>query len=777
MSMIEHFKVSSGLKNLIGSELITDNYIAVFELVKNAFDARAKKVTVRFDNVYSSGTETEAKIIIIDDGKGMDYNDLIDKWLFVAYSAKRDGSEDYRDNLKEKRFYAGNKGVGRFSCDRLGSSLRLISIKNSISAKIECLKINWKDFEVDQKEEFYKIDVIHSRLRNNPYSIKHGTVLEISGIKEGEWDRESILKLKDKLSKLIQPSINSLNKTDGFKIILEAPEEEKGDQLYLEDCKKEQKEPVYNKVVNGQIKNFVFDTLNIKTTKIISEIIDNEHYGSIIKTKLVDRDISIYEVVEKNTYQYLKDVDINLYFLNRAAKRAFTLQMGIEPVNFGNLFVYKNGFRVHPFGDPRTDPFGIDAKATQHRSNLPLRNLIGQVDIVGENPLLRETTSRDGGLIKNNAYTELEDYLFEKVLKRLQKYVVDVTEWGVNDETLENLSGEAYKENLAKFISNVTSDKELIDIWYNKDILKLVETKEESSAKKLVKNFKRIASETNNRELLGEAKKIEKRLLNLQNAKAVAEKEAGQLSEKNFKLSKELEDQITETLFAKAILGTDTKEVIGLQHQIDRSTDRIQRRLNDLIDAINNKDSKEILLGIVEKIGLENKKIATIAQYVTKANFNLQASEITADMVAYVKEYIQNVFKDSATYKQNYKHVNVLITTDKIKFHKSFRPLEIIIIIDNLFSNAVKAGAKNIRIVFESSKSNELVWRFIDDGKGIPNAILSKIFTLLFTTTREAGGSGIGLFQVKQVIDRMKGRIDVNNKNQKGTEFTITIPK
>ena len=63
--MVEHFKVSSGLKNLIGSELITDNYIAVFELVKNAFDARAKKVTVRFENIYAEGT----KIIIIDDGK------------------------------------------------------------------------------------------------------------------------------------------------------------------------------------------------------------------------------------------------------------------------------------------------------------------------------------------------------------------------------------------------------------------------------------------------------------------------------------------------------------------------------------------------------------------------------------------------------------------------------------------------------------------------------------------------------------------------------------
>lgn len=772
MTKIEHFKVSSGLKNLIGSELITDNYIAVFELVKNAFDARAKKVTVRFENVYSG----EARIIIMDDGKGMDYTDLIDKWLFVAYSAKRDDSEDYRDNLKEKRFYAGNKGVGRFSCDRLGSALRLITVKNKSGAKIESLKVDWKEFEVDQKEEFYKINVIHSTLKNSPYPIRHGTVLEITGVKEGEWNRESFLKLKDKLSKLIQPNINVSNKADRFKIVLEVPEEEKLDNLYLDQCKKEKKEPVYREVVNGQIKNFIFDTLNIKTTKIVSEVIEDKRYGSIIKTKLIDRDMPIYEVIERNTYQYLQDVDIHLYFLNRAAKRAFTIQMGIEPVNFGNLFVYKNGFRIHPFGDPRTDPFGIDAKATQHRTNLPLRNLIGQVDIFEDNPSLRETTSRDGGLIKNNAYLELEDYLFEKVLKRLQKYVVDVTEWGVNDETLENLSGDDYKENLAKFISNVTTDKELIDIWYNKDILKLVETKEESSAKKLVKNFKRIASETNNSELLGEAKKIEKRLVSLQNAKAVAEKEAGTLAGKNTQLSKELEDQITETLFAKSIIGTDTKEVIGLQHQIDRSTDRIQRRLNDLIDAINRGDGKEELLNFVEKIGLENKKIAAIAQYVTRANFNLQASEITADLASYIKEYIYNVFKESATYRQNHKHVNIIVNGGKNKFKTSFRPLEVIIIIDNLFSNAVKAGAKNIKINLEVDE-DKLTLHFVDDGKGIPDDVLPKLFTLLFTTTRDKGGAGIGLFQVKQVVERMKGKISVNNKLEKGTEFTINLPK
>src|SRR5688572_26330914 len=146
----EFFRISSGLKDLIGSELITDNFVAVFELVKNSFDAKATEVKIKFENLNSD----EGKIIIQDNGKGMDYDDLINKWLFVAYSAKRDGSEDeqdYRDKIQVGKIYAGAKGVGRFSCDRLGRYLNLISIKDKEPALIENLIVDWRKFEEDQK--------------------------------------------------------------------------------------------------------------------------------------------------------------------------------------------------------------------------------------------------------------------------------------------------------------------------------------------------------------------------------------------------------------------------------------------------------------------------------------------------------------------------------------------------------------------------------------------------------------------------------------------------
>ena len=150
-----NFKVSTGLKDIIGRELITDEFIAIFELVKNSYDASAKNVIIEFQNIYSKNS----KIIISDDGNGMNSQDIQDKWLFVAYSEKKEGKRTgtYRDNYSE-RVYAGAKGVGRFSCDRLGSNLRLFSRKNE-DTDVNYIEVDWAEFEIDSKEEFINVPV------------------------------------------------------------------------------------------------------------------------------------------------------------------------------------------------------------------------------------------------------------------------------------------------------------------------------------------------------------------------------------------------------------------------------------------------------------------------------------------------------------------------------------------------------------------------------------------------------------------------------------------
>ena len=67
---------------LIGRELITDRVTALFELVKNCYDANACQVTVRFTNVGAD--KQNAVIEIIDDGCGMSFEDIRDKWMVIG---------------------------------------------------------------------------------------------------------------------------------------------------------------------------------------------------------------------------------------------------------------------------------------------------------------------------------------------------------------------------------------------------------------------------------------------------------------------------------------------------------------------------------------------------------------------------------------------------------------------------------------------------------------------------------------------------------------------
>ena len=409
------FRISSFLKDLIGRELITDEFVAVFELVKNSFDANANKVKIVFENQYNPQA---ARIIIMDDGYGMSADDLHNKWLFVAHSEKRDGTEgnDYREKIAHRRIFAGAKGVGRFSCDRLGKYLNIITIKDESNSKIEQLSVNWTSFEEDSNKEFMDISVSHQTLYGTNYpNFEHGTILEISGLRD-VWDRGRIQKLKISLEKLINPMQD--NDVDDFTIEIEAADE------LLRD--REESDP--RKRVNGIVKNVVFETLGLKTTLIRVSLIEN---GGVIQTSLIDRGTEIYTLKERNVYDKLSDINISLFVLNRAGKINFKKIMGVNSVEYGSVFIYKNGFRIYPFGEEGDDTLRIDRRKQQgFYRYLGTRDLIGRIEINGERSDLKETTSRDGGLIKNESFEQLVNLFYDKALRRLEAYTVGIIRWG-----------------------------------------------------------------------------------------------------------------------------------------------------------------------------------------------------------------------------------------------------------------------------------------------------------------------------------------------------------
>ncbi|WP_459926251.1 ATP-binding protein [Flavobacterium covae] len=513
---ILNFDVKTGMKNIIGRDLITDDFIAIYELVKNSYDAYANRVKITFK---------KDEITIADNGKGMSKTDLSEKWFSVAYSAKKDNTEDndikrdpHLDKLKSKRFYAGAKGVGRFSCDRLGSKLELITSKIS-SNKTYKINVNWDDFEVDAKQSFGSINIPYEEISNTnifPNSTQNGTIIRIKNL-NSSWDKYKLTNLRRSLEKLINP----FSKQNDFSIEIDAS----GvlDDILFEDS---------NPKINGIINNTILKVLDLKTTQIDLEIKDN-----LIITKITDRGTLIYHIEEKNDYQSIIDnLKINLYFLNRSAKINFGKLMDIEPVNYGNVFLFKNGFRVQPYGNVGDDSWKLDSSKQQgFGRNLSSRELFGAVELITtQHNEFKEVSSRDGGLVETYGKSILFKIFENKALKRLERYVTGVL-WGeafrrrnyfldneIADSQREELKSDKDKDtfeiasnnlgskiDFVNLIKTLSDDKNIKIVSYNKDLVNLVNEKLDIVQPKFISALEKIAEKTNDKDLLNQVKLTE----------------------------------------------------------------------------------------------------------------------------------------------------------------------------------------------------------------------------------------------------------------------------
>lgn len=765
-----NFKISSALKNIIGRDLINDDFIAVFELVKNAYDAHASEVDIFFERDEISFK----KIIISDNGKGMNYSDLINKWLFVAYSAKKEGTEEdnyeYRDKIKVKRAYAGAKGIGRFSCDRLGSNLYLESIKDEENAKVEALITDWEKFDHDLNDEFINISVLHETLNNSSYNKDKGTVLEITNLRS-DWNRDKLLKLKSALAKLINP--NTQNEEDRFRINLIVESEITKDEEIRESSlkKKKSEEAIYNEIVNGEIRNLIFETLDFKTTKIVSRVSKNS-----ISTELFEGGKLVYKIAEHNTNLHLNGVDFTIYYLNQSAKSTFSRRMGMQPVEYGHIFVYKNGLRIYPYGERGEDPLKMDNRKAQGTARyIGTRESIGFIEINGENSNLAETSSRGDGLIKTHAYNELYEWFFT-TLRRLERYIVEVSDWGkdLSEDDYINLDESQKVLALQNIVQKLARSQNLISIEYADDLFEILEEKEENSTKRILEEIKEKVNnkDFNKDDIISSVKKIEKKISDLETTKEEAEEETLKTLIENEKLSSQIEAEKKKNLWTNSIIGTDKEKIIALQHQIFHSSGRINRNIGLLLKQLKNVDGFENYNKFISVISLESAKINSIANYITKANFNLKATEIDEDLIEFIIGYMKEIYINDDKVIDTLMNIYIYVK-DNLQYKTRFIPLEITTLFDNFINNSEKSKATKFEISIEIV-DDKIVISLFDNGKNyIPEEEYDRIFELGYSTTN---GSGIGLFQSKEIVKKLKGEITVQSIKNVGTTFQITLP-
>jgi signal transduction histidine kinase len=769
------FTIKSGLKNIIGRDLITDDYVAVFELVKNAYDARASQVTIEF---------LEDKIIITDNGKGMSKEDIEKKWLAVAYSAKKEGIEDadenpdYRANIQLKRFYAGAKGIGRFSCDKLGNKLTLTTRKEG-KEPAEQIKLNWKEFEQNANKEFIDIKVKHeTKYGEHVFAndSKYGTRLVITELNE-VWSREKKKGLKRSLAKLINPfdSENTKyaeNANQTFSISIIDKSEKEADSTAKED---------YD-VVNGEVKNFIFEKLDLKTSHITVKI-DTEGKG--ITIKLVDRGTLIYKIRKPNN-TLLKNIVFHLFFLNQAAKTNFTKTVGTRPIDFGSIYLYKNGFRIAPYGDPGDDSFKIERRHGQAVGRtFGLRDLVGRIEIFGDeqNLFFKETTSREG-FVKNEYTEALGECFFDFCLRKLEDYVFNIARktTEADDKNQEDTS----------HLENLKSQNEIFKL-----IRKEVEKDGGSELEELDRNFMTIKAQAlgaatkeaiDNLNFLAERygdtsfldytkhtatefERLKAEKEELAHRLQAEEIEMLKVEEERRKLEKELREEKDKNTYLLATRRTLSDDADGLIHNIKFTSDMIQTIVGNLTIKIREGvfDQKEVLEEL-EKIKILAGKALKISELITRANFKTKADIQIVDVVKYWEQYTNfynEIYDDQ--------RIQFEFLTNGASFEIRAGVLDLSIVFDNFIFNSSKAGASKVRVECQNPDSNSLSITFSDNGKGLAQYFLDapdKIFELGVTTTE---GSGIGMSTVQKILKDMNATVRFigNGQYLSGATFEI----
>lgn len=761
--MIENlqFKISSELKNIIGRDLINDDFIAIYELVKNSFDAKARNVEVIFKRVKSRNWAQSAKIFIKDYGDGMSYSDIRDKWLFVGYSRKREEqktferTDDYRNKITKRRAVAGAKGIGRFSCDRLGSNLKLYS-KQLNDDFFNVLDMNWDNFEEDPNREFQTINVKYEKkprldIEIDTSDMTKGTILEISSLRE-PWNREKILKLKRHLQRLINPG--AIGEED-FIISIQAEEFLEEDSQFKEDFD----------IINGPVNNIVFEQLGIKTTHLKCCL---DEKGEKIKTELTDKGTFIYCIEEENNYKPLRDVTINLFYLNPQAKTAFTKAMGLEPVNYGSVFFYKNGIKINPCGNYGDDWLGLDKRKAQGmRRFLGNRDVMGRIEVNGYQPNFKEVSSRDGGVIKTTELGLLNELFKDKALTRLEKYVVEGINWDSERQPKapEDIKTDTFKL-VAKLVESVKDTGN--NISFNKNLLEIYSQKQIERTPEIVKNIESLKKYITSEEA--------KDYLDLQAKTTLSSFRA--LKKKQEELERQLKLKEEQSLFLERVAGEDKKEILAVEHQIGLGALLVRKYLLPLRGKIVRGElvSRDDLLWAVENVLLQTQIMASMsrAQFLTKAKFKLSSEEIKDDLSLYIQQYIERVYVSFNEKELDEKRVVIRVyRPSDLTFVRIFDPMKIVVIIDNLISNSIKANSKLIEVNMSSPDGKSLQISFRDNGHGIRDADLQNIFEFGFSTT---GGTGIGLYHIKKIMDEY-GSIIVNNKLTEGVEFIIRVNK
>lgn len=406
------FRPRARLLQLLGDQLIGTPRLAVFELVKNGYDADAEKVTVTL-----TGLDTlEPTIVVEDDGDGMTRETIRDIWLVPAHD-HREAQRKALRRTRLNRLPLGEKGLGRFAVHKLGDRIELITrAKNSLECAVTI------DWDVLIKEPYLSNAKVVVRTRKPEIfkGKKTGTKLTISRLREANWSRGEVRRLLRQITSISSPFSD---RSDRFETALLVPDHtEWVSGISDVDVLLERAPWKFTFTLENSLLNWTYEFRGVTGIKLAPRKAGKDGVPLLIAP---DRDIDLYGTnqglktsrlkritADENQSKGIGPVSGQFYVFDRDREILTKLGDSLLVQSFldenGGVRVYRDSIRVYNYGEPGDDWLGLDLR----RVNTPTRNIsrniiVGAVDLSLEfSTDLTEKTNREG-FVENDAYRRL----------------------------------------------------------------------------------------------------------------------------------------------------------------------------------------------------------------------------------------------------------------------------------------------------------------------------------------------------------------------------------
>lgn len=742
MAEILTIKPYARLITMLGDQLIKNELIALVELIKNSYDADSSWVKVSFLNFGANYSITKkSKIIIEDDGCGMNEEILRNHWLNPATPEKL-RRKAVNEKTQKGRILQGEKGIGRFAIFKLGKTIHIISRRQKQDAKGRFMNQGEDqentliyDFakyddnflsEEGQDKDLYLENLEVFLLQNKPKLIiekdlilgatkrkrkPFGTIIEISNLKT-KWTESRVSRIQREVGKL-QPIFSKTDQSDFSVWIYKDDALHKSQDRYKEHLLHCLENKSVFKITDGRYsesKNTVNFKLNGKIQQL--KLRDSELRGIKQFEKLTSPDY-VTECGSFNFEFYIFDFNADSsnpskYYLDNEDKKI---------IREHRIYLYRDGIRVMPYGDPEDDWIGTDIARGTIRADEYLSNdqVVGCIYISQkENPKLIDKTNREGLIEDGRA---LDDFI--SVIQLILKYL--------------------RKDPFAKYLIDKKNKKEIDRIKQGRPLAlinKAIKSFDDNpEVLKFLRSFRNSYSK--------EKSVLEDRILKTENLAAVGLSIETASHDVMLFLSKTLEQM--KALIGELSLGTDIaiKEILSRMTEAYGNLSLVETQMKDVqllfpstkskTKSINVKDIVDKVLGLYKRAFRDN-----------NIHFMYEVTDqplIVKTTDAVLLQVFINLFDNSLYW---------LKTIDEER--------KIVVNIDGNYQRLI----------------------FSDSGPGIKDDDIHYIFEAFYSGKGEEG-RGLGLYIARQLLDRYDYTLELaefaRDKLLSGANFVLEFIK